>query len=406
VTDHYHYWEDGGATYHTQFSSFEFVRGQEGDVWKGHIDDPVDIRSNSPAHIPQPKFRQDQINRLYMDTPEKQSQAVTFNLGMEFIRDNHQADNWYLQLETFDPHEPFFAHPEFKQLYPYDVDMMPEDLPLDWPDYKEVDEPEDYIQFMRYQYAALLSTCDHHLGRLLSLMDDLELWDDTLLIVCTDHGFLLGEHGWWGKARMPWYNALANTPLFIWDPRTRVQGERRSSLVQTIDLPATVLDFFGLDLPNNMMGRPLGPTIADDAPIRDYGLFGIFGGHINITDGRYVYMRGPQTADNGPLYAYTLLMSRRLFGLSAPHPPAIELSPPFTFTKGANVMKVADDVYKLKPEQLPTLLFDLETDPQQQQPINDPIVEQRLTDAMIQLMQDNDAPSEQYERLGLAAAIT
>ena len=56
---------------------------------------------------------------------------------------------------------------------------------------------------LRYQYAALLSMCDHYLGQILNLMDALRLWDDTMLIVCTDHGFLLGEHDWWAKNNMP-----------------------------------------------------------------------------------------------------------------------------------------------------------------------------------------------------------
>ena len=38
VTDHHHYWEDGGATYHQRFRTHEFVRGQEGDWWKGDVD--------------------------------------------------------------------------------------------------------------------------------------------------------------------------------------------------------------------------------------------------------------------------------------------------------------------------------------------------------------------------------
>ena len=37
VSDHYHYWEDGGATYHHRYSSWENVRGQEGDAWKGEV---------------------------------------------------------------------------------------------------------------------------------------------------------------------------------------------------------------------------------------------------------------------------------------------------------------------------------------------------------------------------------
>ena len=62
----------------------------------------------------------------------------------------------------------------------------------------------------------------------MDLMDTLKMWDDTLLIVCTDHGFLLGEHDWWAKNVQPCYNEVIHTPLFIWDPRSEAAGERRS----------------------------------------------------------------------------------------------------------------------------------------------------------------------------------
>jgi arylsulfatase A-like enzyme len=65
-------------------------------------------------------------------------------------------------------------------------------------------------------------------------MDKLDLWKDTMLIVNTDHGFLLGEHGFWAKCIMPFYNEIANTPLFIkrggavWDFRRPGKLHRRA----------------------------------------------------------------------------------------------------------------------------------------------------------------------------------
>ncbi|MCA9887199.1 MAG: sulfatase, partial [Anaerolineae bacterium] len=108
VTDHQHYWEDGGATYHMRYNTFEFVRGQEGDPWKAVVDADVAIAASS-NETRDTLRRQDAINRQFMRTPESQPQARTFDLGMEFIRENHEADNWFLQVETFDPHEPFFT---------------------------------------------------------------------------------------------------------------------------------------------------------------------------------------------------------------------------------------------------------------------------------------------------------
>ena len=96
-------------------------------------------------------------------------------------------------------------------------------------------ETPEQVEHCRYENAALVSMCDAYLGKVLDLMDELDLWKDTLLIVNTDHGFLLGEHDWWAKCVQPFYNEIAHTPLFLWDPRTGRRGETCDALVQTID---------------------------------------------------------------------------------------------------------------------------------------------------------------------------
>ena len=248
-------------------------------------------------------FRQGLINRQYLTEVGDHPQTQTFDAGLHFIRTNHDQDNWYCQIETFDPHEPFYSYDQHKVHYPHDYDGPA----FDWPDYKQVLESDAEVEHLRYEYASLLSMCDESLGRVLDAMDDLDLWDDTLLIVCTDHGFLLGEHGWWGKNVQPWYDETIHTPLFIWDPRSRVQGERRGSLVQTIDFAPTVLDYFGIERTPDMMGVALRETVACDRPVREAGLFGAFGGDVSVTDRRYVYMRGPAKPDNRPLLEHTLM---------------------------------------------------------------------------------------------------
>ena len=405
VTDHQHYWEDGGANYHNRYNTHDLIRGQEGDIWKGLVDPPFEIPPMTRNATRADKmWRQDFINRHYMPTPQDQPQHHTFNSGMEFIRNNHESDKWHLQIETFDPHEPFFTHEEYKKLYPHEYDV-PENLPDDWPSYKRVDESPEYVQHMRYQYAALLSMCDVHMGKILDLMDELNLWEDTMLIVCTDHGFLLGEHDWWAKNQQPWYNELANTPLFIYDPRCRIQGERRQSLVQMIDMPATLLEFHGVERPPDMQGQPLRDTIANDTPGREVGLFGIHGGHVNCTNGRYVYMRAPANPDNAPLFEYGLMPMHIKSFFSVEELTGAELAEPFSFTKGLRPMKMQARSW-INAHEFGTLLFDLETDPRQENPIEDEAVEAMMRDHLIRLMQETDSPPEQYERLGLTEYIS
>ncbi|MDR2792870.1 MAG: sulfatase [Treponema sp.] len=408
VSDHTHYWEDGGATYHPRYTTWEINRGQEGDIWKGQVKNPEMPDTPFSGYFKMVEqaikthgsgiYRQDVVNRQYMDTEDKMPQALTFKNGLEFIDKNHTEDNWFLQIETFDPHEPFFASRRFKDMYP-DPDYTGKDF--DWPPYAPVNESGDIVRHGKKQYAALLSMCDYYLGQALDTMDKYDMWKDTMLIVCTDHGFLLGEHGWWAKSIMPAYNEIANTPLFVWDPRIGIKGERRSALVQTIDLAPTLLDFFGAAVPQSMQGKPLKTVIESDNPIRKTALFGYFGCQVNITDGEYVYMRGAVNPSNRPLNEYTL-MPTHMKGMFPPKElNDIRLAEPFTFTKGCRTMKIINPVLSSNAIQFGTKLFNVKKDPGELCEIDDPETEVRLTNAMAAMMKENDAPAEQFERMGI-----
>ncbi|MET4003380.1 MULTISPECIES: sulfatase [Arthrobacter] len=395
ATDHQHYWLDGGATYHPRFNTFELIRGQEGDEWKGQVADP-DMAGVLPYSSNQALRRQDHINRGYMEEEKDHPQTGTFDAGLHFIESNHGEDNWMVQIETFDPHEPFFSYEQYKQLYPHDYDG-PE---FDWPDYKQVTESPQELEHLRYEYAALLSMCDASLGRVLDAMDEHDLWEDTMLIVCTDHGLLLGEHDWLGKNAPPFYDESIHTPLFIWDPRTGVRGQRRESLVQTIDLGPTLLDFFGVARTADMQGRSLQDTVSHDEPVREAGLFGIHGGHVNVTDGRYVYMRACAQPGNQPLVDYTLMPTSMRGRFSTEVMSQAELVPPLPFTKDMPVLRVPAYSYT-DPHSFGTLLFDLKNDLDQQNPLQDDALELKMASLLVDLMRSNAAPPEQFVRLGL-----
>ncbi len=395
ASDHYHYWEDGGCTYHNRYSTWEIARGHEGDPWKGEVADP-EIPENVGDRSGR-NWRQDWVNRKYMQREEDQPQAKTFALGMEFLETNVKEDDWFLQIETFDPHEPYFTQQNYKDLYPHDYDGPH----FDWPGYHRVEETPEQIEHVRYEYAASLSMCDHYLGVLLDFMDEHDMWEDTMLIVNTDHGFLLGEHDWWAKCVQPFYNEIAHTPLFIWDPRSGRAGERRTQLVQNIDWAPTLLEFFGVERPKDMQGVPLGPVVADpDAHTRKAGLYGVMGGQVNVTDGRYVYMRGPANAQNTPLYEYTLMPTHMRSAFGVDELQEIELAEPFEFTKGCRTMKISGRGWR-NPFEFGTVLYDLVTDPKQQNPIEDAEIEEKMIAHLIRLMRENDAPKDQFERLGL-----
>ena len=186
-----------------------------------------------------PYERQNLANRTAVSAKEDYPLVKTFDAGPDFLERNCEKDSWFLQIESFSPHEPFMASEKFKKLYP----CSEMGKRYKWPDYSPVRQSPEEIDQVKYAYFASLIMCDGQPGRVLDLMDRHKPWDDTMLIVNTDHGFL-------------------------------------------------------------MQGRALSPVLKDDTVIREYGLSGIFGARIRCTDGRYVYMRAPRDLEV-PLYEYT-----------------------------------------------------------------------------------------------------
>lgn len=394
-SDDYHYWEDGGATYHTRYTTWEAFRGQEGDRWCPRVGGVT-----PPTHANGKGKNQDWVNRTVQATEPQMPQTLTVDAGLDFIKHNASADRWMLHLECFDPHEPFVAAERFNAMYPPPAGVSDEVL-FDWPGYHEVRESPELVDQARRRYAALMTQCDASLGRVLDAMDQHQMWDDTMLIVCTDHGYMLGEHNCWAKNWMPLYEEVARTPFFVHDPRNPRPGTRCAQLVQpAIDLGPTLLHYFGLEATEHMTGHDLAPALHDDQPLRDAAMFGYFRSRINITDGRYVGLLAPVAS--GPCPQYTLMPTPMTGFLPAEQMQRATLAPPFSFTRGMPLLCIPQSESKQWTAE-ESLFFDLAEDPAQDHPLDDPAVTARLRSRLVELMQETDAPLEQYTRMGLDA---
>lgn len=412
ITDHYHYLEVGGAGYQNAYTSFEFLRGQEGDGWKAHVAPDLDRYraayhpaqySETPGELPLHYM----INRDYVREEADFSSVKCFDLGCEFLDTNKDADNWFLQVETFDPHEPFHAPDRLRAQFPTEYDG-----PIrDWPPYARVTEDAAEAAELRANYMALLAHCDEQLGRLLDKMDALDMWRDTMLVVSTDHGYLTGEHDWWAKNKMPAYQEIAHIPLFIHHPdAASANGQSRAALSQTPDLMPTFLDAFGCDIPGAVTGKSLLPVLTNpDTQNHECVIFGYYGGAINVTDGRYSYFRYPENMLNQTLYQYTLLPSHMREHFLKSEMENAELVSDLPYACGYPVMRVP--VIAESPwysshgpaamDGSPTLLFDVVTDPLQESPLNDADLHTAMSSKLIAEMRRNNAPPEAFARLDL-----
>ena len=411
VTDHYHYTELGGEGYLQQYNTWELFRGQESDPWASRVKDP-----EMPAEFTGRVNRQNLLNRAQYHTDADYPTPKTFAAAAQWLRDNEGADNFFLQVEVFDPHEPFETTEEFKKLYPDGFEGL-----YDWPRYAEIGEQEtpEAIRHLRNLYMATLTMADKWLGKLLDEMDRQSLWEDTLVIFTSDHGHMLGEHHRTGKNLFHAWNEMAQIPLFVHLPGDERAGERINAVTQNIDLFPTVLQWFGAEkelesVPYPVHGRNLLPlSKGETEKVRDYALYGWFGQPVNITDGQYTYFRAA-VPENAPLYWYGSILTTfpRYLGKGLPDGAltAGDYLPwagmPVYRIDQAAVNRLAAPVMakmgmKPDPDLQTSRLFDIRTDNDQLHPVADPGLEEKMVEALVETMQAHGAPQEQYARLGL-----
>src|SRR5579862_2446668 len=397
ITDHMHYFELGGENYHTAFSTWDFHRGQEHDGCVSLVD-----RAAMPEHLGK-LSEQNWKNRSVMQREEDFCTPRVCNAAVKWLDANKSADNWFLQVELFDPHEPFQCPDEYRALY---GDTW--DGPLfDWPPYARVTESKAAVEHIKKCYAGLITMCDRWIGKIFAKLDELDAWKDTLVIFTTDHGTLLSEHGMWMKNYMPMYNEIVRLPLLVHLPGGQKAGSRISALTQSIDIMPTILDWFGCEAPPHVHGKSLRAALAGNALRRD-GLFGYFGKAMNITDGRRVYFRNPVNDDCGPLFEYTAMPTG---GMKKWYPrdlyEKIEMGRYFGQTYNLPLYKIPAQAKP--PEAAPGepsfvgrhQLFDVVSDPKQLKPLNNPSLESHFAQRIAESLRAYGAPEEQLTRLGL-----
>lgn len=116
-------------------------------------------------------------------------------------------------------------------------------------------------------YYACVTFIDAQLGLILDALDELRLWDRTVVVLLSDHGFHLGDHGLWGK--LTTFERSARVPLLLAPPRARHAGATSRAIVELLDVYPTLVDLCGLPVPHSFEGRSLRPLLDDPAAAWD-----------------------------------------------------------------------------------------------------------------------------------------
>ncbi|MHC4405992.1 MAG: sulfatase family protein [Planctomycetota bacterium] len=202
-------------------------------------------------------------------------------MAVDFIREN-AGRPWLFSFNCFDPHHPFDPPAEYLGRY------RPEEMPLpkhrpgeleNKPRYQQLDhawahnEPgyfhvaamtDDDRRQITAAYYAMIELIDAQVGRMLDAVEATGQSENTIVIFMSDHGEMLGDHGIYLKGPHC-YDEAIRVPLVIRWPRRFQAGLRADALVELIDLPPTLLEAAGLEVPERMQGRSLFSIAAGEA---------------------------------------------------------------------------------------------------------------------------------------------
>ena len=405
VTDHPHLFETGGENYHTDFTAWTYERGHESDPWKTRPD-PSWLGAPDFGRGPMPYDDSRGWFRGEADFPGPRTMAAAARWLEENARHH---ERFFLFVDEFDPHEPFDTPEPWASRY--DPDW--EGPHLVWPPYAKRGVAggilsERQARQLRACYGAKLSMIDHWLGRVLDTFDRLDLWRDTALFLCTDHGHYLGEKDLFGKPGVPVYEPLGHIPLLVAWPGAKARSI--DALTTSVDLFATVAELFGARVPQRTHGRSLLPLVRGEAArVRDWLLCGVWGREVHLVDGRLKYARGPVGA-NEPLS----LWSNRWSTMPVPRLPQLRLPPPderatLDRMPGSKVPVLRQpfrpgDLLPYWALGTPSRseLYDLADDPGEERNLCGTPREREAAEKLRAALHEVEAPDDQFVRLGLA----
>ena len=214
---------------------------------------------------------------------------------------------FFLAAGFWRPHLPFNAPKKYWDLYRReDVAMAanrspPENLPGPCRSSKEIDRyslgsdkslgndqktSDAFHREARHAYYACVSYVDAQVGRVLSALDALGLSENTIVVLWGDHGWNLGEHGFWGK-----HNTLDNSlraPLIVAAPDHR-PGVRTAGLVEFVDIFPSLCELAGIEAPGHLEGTSFVPLMKNPDRKWKPAVFCRWSGCEAVKTDRYLY---------------------------------------------------------------------------------------------------------------------
>jgi len=301
VTDNPHLLEPVHKRFRSKFDRVELIEGQVPGRHRGRA---RVSRRELDQHLPKSLrgTRAEPRMKAYLawNRPGRDEQdynaAKVFRNGMDWIEWARTRQPFALVVDSFDAHEPWDAPRRLIDMYgdpnPHGVEPI---QPFATPAGKasELQLTQRLLRRMRQLYAAEVTMVDLWLGRFLDRLANLGLADNTLVVLVSDHGVLLGERGWVGKRYTEMHEELTHVPMAMRHPAGKAAGRTTSYFASTHDVGPTVLSVLGVDEPRGMNGADWSPLFDGRAPRRNRSYrTAAYNTYVSASDGRWLLIAG------------------------------------------------------------------------------------------------------------------
>lgn len=200
----------------------------------------------------------------------EQTDAIGAEAAIELLKT--QGDEpFFLAVGFYRPHTPYVAPKAWFEKYPKESIELPELSEADRerlpaPAYgsakKEQEGMSDDLRREAIQaYWASISFMDAQVGRVLAALDEQGLSQNTIVVMTSDHGYHMYDHGLWQK--MSLFENSAHVPLIVALPDGKNAGQTAPGVVELIDLYPTLADLCGFKAPAHVDGVSLVPALND-----------------------------------------------------------------------------------------------------------------------------------------------
>jgi len=298
-TDCYHYFKPG-MNLHRGFRVWQWVRGQEYDNYRSAPLRRLKLEDHCKETFT-PRWRRvvevALKNVEEFETADDHYCARLMKLAGDWAAANARSGQpIFMWVDSFDPHEPWTPPREFDRYTDPNYDGKRIILPPGGPAAVHFDEKE--ITYIRGLYAGECAYVDHYVGQFLARLKELDLYNNSLIILAADHGHPLADHGKFLKGGDRLYNELLKVPFLIRFPGGEYGGRRMDALAAFHDVLPTLLDAIGLGSNLEALpGRSLLPLIRGEVEsVRQAVISGYHEAADRcVRDKEWSYIRRPQS---------------------------------------------------------------------------------------------------------------